>query len=190
MLRSLALRSLAAAATSALLLGGILGPSSPAQAGDPEQITNGTFDTGISPWTSYGVATGSLRLADGALCADTVDGTPNPWTAAIVLGNLPGVATDSYTLSFRAKASANVTVKAIFQHGSGGFEQVVSGSPAVGADFATYHYTGVSPLAFADGQVAFQIGAKGAFTFCIDDVSLLGGDPPVVYVPDTGPRIR
>ncbi len=162
----------------------------PAAADDVEQIGNGTFDGGIPPWTSYGVAAGSTRLVDGALCVDTVAGAANPWNAAIVLGNLPGVAGEPYALSFKAKASVNVTVKAIFQHGSGAFEQAVSGSPAIGTALQTYRFTGTSPVSFADGQVAFQVGGKGAFTFCIDDVSLRGGKAAPPYEPDTGPRVR
>jgi endoglucanase len=184
-------RLLAAVGTAALLAAaGAVAIPSPALADGAEQISNGNFNTGIPPWTSYGVAAGSTRLVDGALCVDAVDGTVNPWNAAIVLSNLPGVTGASYALSFRARASANVTVKSIFQHGSGAFEQAVSGSPAVGDAFQTYRFTGASPLSFQDGQVAFQIGGKGAFTFCVDDVSLLGGDPPKPYEPDTGPRIR
>src|SRR6185312_8439237 len=51
-------------------------------------------------------------------------------------------------------------------------------------------FSGTSPGAWEDGQVVFQIGGKGAFTFCIDDVSLQGGVEPPKYVPDTGPRVR
>lgn len=184
-------RLLATVATTAVLAAtGAVAVPTPALADDVEQIGNGNFNTGIAPWTSYGVAPGSTRLVDGALCVDTVDGTVNPWNAAIVLSNLPGVAESAYALSFKARASVNVTVKAIFQHGSGAFEQAVSGSPAVGTEFQTYRYTGKSPLSFQDGQVAFQVGGKGAFTFCVDDISLLGGEPPKPYEPDTGPRIR
>ncbi|MGH1555048.1 cellulase N-terminal Ig-like domain-containing protein [Streptomyces sp. L7] len=33
-------------------------------------------------------------------------------------------------------------------------------------------------------------GSADAWHFCMDDVSLLGGVPPEVYEPDTGPRVR
>src|SRR5262249_16082859 len=40
-------------------------------------------------------------------------------------------------------------------------------------------------------QVAFQVGGSAtAWTLCLDNVSLTGGAPPPVYVPDTGPRVR
>ena len=40
-------------------------------------------------------------------------------------------------------------------------------------------------------QVAFQIGGSDEpWTFCLDNVALLGGAEPPVYEPDTGPRVR
>ena len=47
------------------------------------------------------------------------------------------------------------------------------------------------PATTAHGQVAFQIGGSpDPWTFCVDNVSLLGGSAPEPYVPDTGPRVR
>jgi len=154
-----------------------------------EQIPDGTFDTSLGAWYAYGVATGPT-LAAGALCVDAKAGTVNPWDAAIGRNDLPALASSGYQLSFRAKASRNVVVNANFQHASGSFEVVAGATPAITTEWQTFTVNGIAQIGFAEGQVVFQIGGKGAFTICIDNVSLQGGVAPPPYVPDTGPRVR
>jgi endoglucanase len=83
-----------------------------------------------------------------------------------------------------------VVISANFQHASGSFEVVAGGTPAITTDWQTFTLNGTAPTEFADGQIVFQIGGKGAFTICVDDVSLQGGVTAPPYVPDTGPRLR
>jgi endoglucanase len=154
-----------------------------------EQVPDGTFDTSLGSWYAYGVAAGP-SLTDGALCVDTQDGTINPWDAAIGRNDIPADLGQSYQLSFRARASREVVINANFQHGSGGFEVVAGATPLITTAWQTFTLNGTAQTGFADGQIVFQIGGKGTFTVCVDDISLQGGVAPPVYVPDTGPRLR
>lgn len=64
-------------------------------------------------------------------------------------------------------------------------------SPVLTEADGSYSYTFTAPVDTTQGQVAFQVGGStDAWRFCVDDVSLLGGVPPEVYEPDTGPRVR
>ena len=154
-----------------------------------EQVPDGTFDTSLGAWYAYGVAAGP-SLTGGALCVNTQDGTINPWDAAIGRNDIPTDLGQSYQLSFRAMASKEVVINANFQHASGGFEVTAGGTPLITTTWQTFTLNGTAQTGFADGQIVFQIGGKGAFTICVDDVSLQGGVAPPVYVPDTGPRLR
>jgi len=154
-----------------------------------EQVPDGTFDTGLGAWYAYGVAAGP-SLTDGALCVDTQDGTVNPWDAAIGRNDIPADLGQSYQLSFRARTSREVVVNANFQHASGGFEITAGGTPLITTTWQTFTLNGTAQTSFADGQIVFQVGGKGAFTICVDDIRLQGGVAPPVYVPDTGPRLR
>jgi endoglucanase len=114
----------------------------------------------------------------------------NPWDAAIGHNELASHASQGYKLSFRAKATKDVVPNVNFQHASGGYEVIAGGSPHVTAQWQTFAFHGTAAADFADGQVVFQIGGKGAFTFCIADVSLEDGVATPKYEPKTGPRVR
>lgn len=176
--------NLAAIAIAAAAIGFV-----PRTARAAEQIPDGGFDANLGAWYAYGVATGPALTA-GTLCVDTQDGTVNPWDAAIGRNDLAALAGEGYQLSFQAKASKSVVINANFQHASGSFEVIAGAAPAITTDWQTFTINGTAKTGFADGQVVFQIGGKGAFTICIDNVSLQGGVAPPPYVPSTGPRLR
>jgi endoglucanase len=154
-----------------------------------EQIPDGSFDATLGAWYAYGVAAGP-SLTAGALCVDTKNATVNPWDAAIGRNDLPALVGQGYQLTFKAKASRSVVINANFQHASGSFEVVAGATPAITTAWQTFTINGTAHTGFADGQVVFQIGGKGVFTICIDNVSLQGGVAAPPYVPDTGPRLR
>jgi endoglucanase len=152
-----------------------------------EQIVNGTFDTTAAPWWSTGNLTPSV--ATGMACTPVPAGG-DPWNAIIGQDDIALLAGESYTFSFRASASAPVVVRALIQHPTT-FATQVDEHPSLSADAQTFSYTFTSTVDLPNAQVAFQIGgAAGAWTFCLDDVSLTGGAAPPVYTPDTGPRVR
>jgi endoglucanase len=179
-------RTLAAAVTAAAVAGAI---ASPRAARAAEQVPDGTFDTSLGSWYAYGVAAGPA-LTGGALCVDAQDGTVNPWDAAIGRNDIPTIAGEGYQLSFQARATRSVVINANFQHASGAFEVIAGGTPVITTEWQTFTLNGTAQAGFADGQVVFQIGGKGAFTICVDNISLQGGVTAPPYVPDTGPRVR
>jgi endoglucanase len=176
-----------AASVAAAALAGLL--AAPRTARAAEQVPDGSFDTNLGSWYAYGVAAGP-SLTAGALCVDAQNGTVNPWDAAIGRNDIPAIASEGYQLSFQARASRSVVVNANFQHASGNFEVIAGGTPAITTEWQTFTLNGTAPIGFGDGQIVFQIGGKGAFTICVDNISLQGGVTAPPYVPDTGPRLR
>ncbi|WP_105973178.1 glycoside hydrolase family 9 protein [Streptomyces geranii] len=165
-------------------------PSTPAGAAETEQLKNGTFDTTTAPWwTTSNVTAG---LTDGALCADIPGGTANRWDAAIGQNDLTLVKGESYRFAFKATGTpAGHVVRAIVGLSVSPYDTYFEVSPQLSVSGDSYTYTFTAPTDTTQGQVGFQLGGSAdPFRFCMDDVSLLGGVPPEVYEPDTGPRVR
>ncbi len=184
--RSTALLSLAA------LLGAALTalPVAPAGAADEvEQVRNGGFDGTADPWWTSNVTAG---LTDGRLCADVPGGTAERWDAAVGQNGLTLVKGTSYRFSFTASgAPEGQVVRAIVGLADAPYDTWYEVTPALGESGTTYSATFTAPVDSTRAQVAFQVGgAADPWRFCLDDVSLLGGVPPEVYEPDTGPRVR
>ncbi|WP_426508314.1 glycoside hydrolase family 9 protein [Dactylosporangium sp. McL0621] len=163
--------------------------ASVAHADPAEQIVNGTFDNGTDPWWWTGNSPASV--IDGRLCANIPAGTTNPWDAIIGQNAITLQAGESYRLAFSASASVPVTVRANVQLADPPYTQEISEAPQLTPEPQNFSYTFTAAADTGGGQVAFQVGGSAsAYTFCVDDVSLQGGAPPPVYVPDTGPRVR
>ncbi|WP_406200855.1 glycoside hydrolase family 9 protein [Streptomyces europaeiscabiei] len=179
----LALTALLAAALTAL-------PTGPAQAEEVEQVKNGAFDSTTAPWWTTGNVTAGLT--DGRLCADIPGGTANRWDAAVGQNDITLVKGESYRFGFSASGTPQGNVlRAIVGLSVAPYDTYFEVSPQLNVSGDSYSYTFTSPVDTAQGQVGFQVGGNAApFTFCMDDVSLLGGVPPEVYEPDTGPRVR
>jgi endoglucanase len=180
--RSLAI--MLALAAHALTLG-----TASAQAEPPEQIVNGTFDSGHAPW--WGTGNVTLDSSSGELCADIPGETVNPWDVIIGQDNVPLVAGETYRYSFVATATPDFTGRALIQLPADPWTQYLAVYPRLTAQANTYTYTFTAPVSLPNAQVAFQIGGSATpWRFCVDNVSLKGGAPPDVYTPDTGPRVR
>ncbi|MFE0515014.1 cellulase N-terminal Ig-like domain-containing protein, partial [Streptomyces sp. NPDC058964] len=179
----LAVTALLAAAFTAL-------PSGRAGADEAEQIRNGTFDTTTDSWWTTGNVTAGR--SDGRLCADVPGGTANRWDATVGQNDITLVKGESYRFAFKASGSpeGNV-VRAIVGLQVSPYDTWYEVGPQLSVTGDGYSYTFTSPVDTARAQVAFQVGGGAdAWRFCLDDVSLLGGVPPEVYEPDTGPRVR
>ncbi len=176
---------------TALLGAALVGLPAPGAAADEvEQVRNGTFDTTTAPWwTTSNVTAG---LSDGQLCADVPGGTANRWDAAVGQNDLTLVKGESYRFSFTANGTPDGHVlRAIVGLSAAPYDTYFEVSPQLSVSGNAYSYTFTSPVDTAQGQVGFQLGGSAEpFRFCMDDVSLLGGVPPEVYEPDTGPRVR
>ncbi|MFC8513639.1 glycoside hydrolase family 9 protein [Streptomyces sp. NPDC057257] len=178
--------------TLTALLGAVLTalPVGPASADEVEQLKNGTFDTTTAPWWTTGNVTAGL--SDGQLCADVPGGTANRWDAAVGQNDVTLVKGESYRFSFKASGSPEGhVVRAIVGLQVAPYDTYFEVSPQLSVSGDTYSYTFTSPVDTTQGQVAFQAGGSAdPWRLCMDDVSLLGGVPPEVYQPDTGPRVR
>ncbi|WP_433081025.1 glycoside hydrolase family 9 protein [Dactylosporangium sp. CA-052675] len=163
--------------------------ASVAHADPAEQVVNGTFDNGTDPWWWTGNSPASV--IDGRLCANIPAGTTNPWDAIIGQNAITLQAGESYRLAFSASASVPVTVRANVQLADPPYTQEISEAPQLTPQPQDFGYTFTAAADTTGGQVAFQVGGSAsAYQFCVDNVSLQGGAPPPVYVPDTGPRVR
>ncbi|WP_329334566.1 glycoside hydrolase family 9 protein [Streptomyces sp. NBC_01352] len=165
-------------------------PASGAAADEVEQVKNGTFDTTTAPWWTTSNVTAAL--SDGQLCADVPGGTANRWDAAVGQNDLALVKGESYRFAFTANGSPDGhAVRAIVGLSAAPYDTYFEVTPQLSVSGNSYSYTFTSPVDTAQGQVGFQLGGGAdPFRFCMDDVSLLGGVPPEVYEPDTGPRVR
>lgn len=178
-----------AAALMALSVGTVWAtPSVDAQEVGPEQVVNGDFSNGTSPWFSVpdpGVVT------NGAFCTDIPGRLANPWDAIIGQNDIALEAGVTYQLSFDASSTPAANLRAVVGLSVAPFDAYFAESPIVGESLQTYTFTFTQPVNTPDGQVAFQLGgASAAHTICLDNVSLRGGAEPEPYVPDTGPRVR
>ncbi|GGR32233.1 glycoside hydrolase family 9 protein [Streptomyces aurantiogriseus] len=181
--------------TTLLSLAALLGaaltalPVQQVAAEEVEQVRNGTFDTTTDSWWTSNVGAGP---AEGRLCADVPGGTVNRWDSAVGQDGITLVKGETYRFSFKASGvPEGHVVRAIVGQSVAPYETWHEASPVLAESAGSYSYTFTSPVDSAQGQVAFQVGGSAdPWRFCLDDVSLLGGVPPEVYEPDTGPRVR
>ncbi|GAA0370832.1 cellulase [Micromonospora gifhornensis] len=179
-----------AAATAVALAGTTAGTAyadPPADA--PEQINNGDFSNGSSPWFSFG--TGPLGVVDGELCTTVAGGLANPWDAGIGHDGVPLIAGAEYTLGFDVHATPGTSVTAVLQLGSAPYTGYYSVTAAATPTLQRVERTFVASTDDSRSQLIFQVGGGAQEqTVCLDNVSLRGGNPPEPYEPDTGPRVR
>ncbi|APU13531.1 putative cellulose binding protein,putative carbohydrate binding protein [Actinoalloteichus fjordicus] len=177
---------LVAAVTIPLL--GTAVPQAAAQE-ETEQISNGDFAEGTAPW--WWTPTAPAAVVDGALCAEVEGDTINPWDAIVGHSGIHLQPGESYALSFTASASAPVIINTNVQLSVEPYTQELSERTTLGAEPVEFSYAFTSGADTENAQVAFQLGgAAEPWTFCLDDVSLRGGEAPPPYEPDTGPRVR
>ncbi|WP_410821309.1 glycoside hydrolase family 9 protein [Micromonospora sp. 050-3] len=183
-------RLLLAAATTLALTGAGAGAAHADPPPDaPEQIDNGDFSAGVSPWFSFG--TGALAVTDGQLCTTVAGGLANPWDAGIGQDGVPLIAGAEYTLGFAVSATPGAAVKAVLQLGSAPYTTYAAVDATATGTLQRFEQTFTVPDDNPNAQLIFQVGGSAqAQTICLDDVSLRGGEPPEPYEPDTGPRVR
>ncbi|MEJ3746022.1 glycoside hydrolase family 9 protein [Actinomycetes bacterium KLBMP 9797] len=160
-----------------------------AYAEGPEQIVNGTFDSGHAPW--WGTSNLTLDSSSGQLCADVPGGTSNPWDVIVGINDIPLVAGETYAYKFFASGTPTRVAKALVQLGADPWTQYFGANPELSPSGNDYSFTFTAPVDVPNGQVVFQLGgAADPWRFCLDNVSLQGGAAAEPYEPDTGPRVR
>lgn len=176
------------AAISVLLLAGAAVPAYAHQAAEVEQVVNGTFDDGTAPFWSNADMT--IELTDGHACVDVPGGTVNRWDAAIGQNDIDLVDGETYRFGFDAQGDPGNVVRAITGLAVDPYDTYFEQSPVLGG-WQHYEWTFTANTTTSQGQIAFQLGGSATpWRFCVDGVSLVGGVPPEVYQPDTGPRVR
>lgn len=139
-----------------------------------ELIVNGDFSDGFTSWWTAGNITPDT--SSGELAAAVIGGA-NPWDNIIGQGGIPLQSGEMYTLTFTARASANVTVTMLLQQDGPPYTGYFSSPLALTAVNQDFSFTFISPASDAAAVFQFQIGGQGDFTFYLDDVSLLGPEP-------------
>ena len=187
--RTLIISAVAAALVATALGSVVVRTSASADATGPEQVDNGTFDTGSAPWWS--TANVPVAVSNGQLCATVPAGTTNPWDAIVGHNDIPLVKGETYQLSFDASATPGHVARALVGLAVDPYDAYFSDNPSLTGTMTTHTYTFTASTDTAQGQVAFQLGGgSGPWQFCVDNISLKGGAAPIVYTPDTGPRVR
>ncbi|MFI5938637.1 glycoside hydrolase family 9 protein [Actinoplanes sp. NPDC051494] len=177
-------RALGAAALLVASL--VMVPAAAAHADEVEQVINGGFADGTQPWWS---SSGPITVTDGQACVTVPGGTVNKWDVSVGQNDIHLVAGETYRFAFRA--AGTYPVRAVVGLAVAPYDTYFEASPALTAAGELYSYTFTSAVTTDQGQVAMQLGGSpDPWGFCLDDVSLLGGVPPEVYEPDTGPRVR
>ncbi|MFC6895604.1 carbohydrate binding domain-containing protein [Nonomuraea dietziae] len=157
------------AAALSLLTAVALAPATAHADEGPEQIVNGTFETGTTPWWS--TANTSIAVSEGRLCADIPGGTANPWDVIIGLDGVPLVAGETYAYRYSASAGPARVARALIQLPVDPWTQYLSASPALGPEPGAHHHVFTAPVSLPNAQVAFQLGAApthggSAWTTC------------------------
>jgi len=140
-----------------------------------------SFDDGKSvPWTTSftAPASGSSRIEKGALCARVENAGQNPWDAQLRHREMTIQKGHTYTVQFKAYASAPTTVRPKVGMSGPPYAEYWSATIDVGPEPRLY--VGKFTMGQSDdatAELAFHIGGALAkadvpFDFCIDDIRL------------------
>lgn len=161
-------------------------------------IPNGDFASGeLTPWFS-GADLGTPTFDTGALSVVVPEASGQ--YSGVGFNGLAIEEGQTYTLTYTASSSANRTIRTLIGENGGSYRTVLDAPTAVTSEPTVFTHTFTSSLGFPastsgdafEGQLAFQIGGRGAeSTFTVDDVTLVeSSTPPAEYEPETGPRVR
>lgn len=137
-----------------------------------ELVTNGTFDSGTTSW--WNSAGTGATIENGQWKIDVTGGTANLWDTQVGQSGIALLNSRSYTLSFDASASANVSVVVTVQLGSAPYTKALDQRLTLSPGHKHYIFPFTSPIGTATGQVTFQLGGSTAnYTTHLDNVSLI-----------------
>ncbi len=145
-------------------------------------IGDGSFDDGPGAWVAYGHE-GEVDTSTGALCVDVPAGSAQ-YGVGVVLNGVAVEQGSTYTLSYTASATTDVTIRALIGQNGAPYGTVLDTSPALTSTptaveevfTATASYPAAPTEESPEGQIAFQLGGftEEAWTFCLDDIELTG----------------
>ncbi|GIG64087.1 glycoside hydrolase family 6 protein [Phytomonospora endophytica] len=135
-----------------------------------ELVTNGGFSNGTTGWWN---GPNTTMAVGGGVLNVNVTGTPaNYWDAPMGQDGLKLENGKSYTISFDAKASKAVTVRSTVQLNVAPYTAPHDKEIALTTTSKRFSYTFTSNISTTAGQVGFQLGRNGAYTFSLDNISL------------------
>ncbi|MFE1578362.1 glycoside hydrolase family 9 protein [Streptomyces fradiae] len=179
----------------ALIAGLVAAPAGAAEPPDaraaagPEQIVNGDFSAGTTPW--WWTANSPAAVTDGELCAAIPAGTSDPWDAIIGQDGVDLLAGEGYELSFTAHASVPVAIRTSVQMAVEPYTSEHLSTDRITTEPQTFTHTFTAKADNDAAQLGFQAGGHDrAYTLCLDDVSLTGGTEAPPHQPDTGSPVR
>ncbi|MFI7704155.1 glycoside hydrolase family 6 protein [Nonomuraea sp. NPDC049480] len=136
----------------------------------PQLVVNGTFTGGTAPW--WRSANTSMAVDAGRLRVNVTGGTANPWDAMIGQNDISLVKGKSYTLSFDAAASAQVSAVTTVQLADSPYTSALARTISLSTVSKRFSFPFTSSLSTSAGQVSFQLGKNAGFAFSVDNVSL------------------
>jgi endo-1,3-1,4-beta-glycanase ExoK len=146
-------------------------------------IVNGDFAGGeVEPWETVGDDL-TAEVVDGRLCADVPGGTNETFHLLVRQRDIPLEAGENYTWTFTASASRPVTAHVVVRSAPAPALADLSTRPQLSTDPQTYTFAVTARNTTNEGEVRFAVGGHAEpWTFCVDDVSLVGGadEPPPV----------
>ena len=150
-------------------------------------LKNGTFDNDYLSWTTILDSGGAAAFAseNGEARIDVTNVGQNPWSVMLLQGGMPFTKGIEYTLSFRAKASANRNISVVLENAS--YSRAFdSNALSLTTDWKTFSFT-IKPSVSEKLDLKYLMGKVddtamvGAVS--IDDVILQVKNPPVLQAP-------
>ncbi len=173
------------------------GPTAPTEPN--ELIVGGDFEHGtLNPFYVAGNDV-TAEVLDGVLHTYLGPGTTNRWDQIIGYPGIIITPETTYTLSFDASSTDNRALRVVLGDDDDPYTVLHEWNVPLTSDLTNYSYTFTAPEGFplqpgeeiGTGDLTFQVGgASSAWTFQLDNVSLLSDTAPEAYTPDTGSRVR
>ncbi len=147
-------------------------------------VLNPGFESGTSPWQlqKRGSAAGSLTTTTSDKVEGAAAGQVNVtaassqvYDAELAQYGKALTAGQTYTFTFKAKASGSKSIDAVVQNASSPYTDYLRKTITLNTSWQTYTYTFTAPQTVSSGMVAFQL-ARATGTYWVDDVAFYQGN--------------
>lgn len=153
----------------------VITTGSPASASNTNQITDGTFGTGVGSWWATTGAT--IGNQNNELCASVPGGTAAVHDVIVGRSGVQLTAGRSYALTFDAKSTAGAQLRSRVQDGAAPYTPALDQGFTVSPGLQRYAMSFTSGITRTDGQLTFQVGgSSSAMTVCLDNIVLIETD--------------
>ncbi len=139
-------------------------------------LQNGDFSAGLAPW--WATSSVAADAASGALVATINNAGSNPWDAIVGQNGVNLQAGQTYTVTFRIRASTTGTAVVKLQKEASPYTSYFSQDVALTTSDQTHQFVFTSGFDDAGAAFQFQMGGQGNNVLTIDDVQVLGETGP------------